>query len=455
MSTTPFQLRAIAALLTLGSLGMTLSLPGCGSANSDNGGKSEAGSPDAGKEAAATRDAAPDRTSDAPPIDATQDTLNTTYPAFKPPVPQLQIASATGTVMATPHVRPVYFPGEALGTEIDGLVGDYLASSAWTAATAEYGIGGATLLSAVMSTDAPAAALMDTDIQTWLASQLDGTHPEYGPVDATTLANEIFVLYYPASTTVTLDGATSCIDFGGYHEETSVGPNSVAYVVVPRCTPTAASMMLVTSYLLLSTSGDPWVVTSQAYYGYDLPHAVWDLVGGDPELPGACNSEFVALAGASVDAGGDAGDGGDGAVYVQRGWSNASIAAYHDPCVPKPDSSAYFASVPVMNDDISVTLNGSLIMTKGIEVSSGESEVVEVDLFSDGPTPGPWSVAAEVFPGTQPAGALTFKFDRTTGQNGDILHLTVTPHQSGGIPFVLTSTLGTKKSIWMGIVQQK
>jgi hypothetical protein len=448
---TPIRLRLLApALLALGALGLTFAMAACGSAGSDEGGKPDAGSADAAKEGAApTRDAAPDRASDAP-ADTTQDTLSTTYPAFKPPVPQLTIQSATGTVMATPNLRPIYFPGETLAAETDALVADYLASSAWPAATKEYGIGAATLLSAVMSTDVPAATLMDSDIQGWLSSQLDGTHPEYGPVDATTLANEIFVLYYPAGTTITLSGSTSCTDFGGYHEEITTGANPIAYAVVPRCTPTAASLTLVTAYLALSTSGDPWVLTSAAYNGFDSAHLVWDLVGGDPELPGACTGEYVALADAGVDASADGGDGGDGAVYVQRSWSNASIAAYHDPCVPKPDSSPYFASVPVMNDDVSSTLG----TTKGIKVASGDSAVVEVDLFSDGPTSGPWTVAAEVYPGNNPASALTFKFDKTMGQNGDILHLTVTPHQSGAIPFVLTSTLGTKSSIWLGVVGQ-
>jgi hypothetical protein len=109
----------------------------------------------------------------------------------------------------------------------------------------------------------------------------------------------------------------------------------------------------------------------------------------------------------------------------------------------------YFASAPIMNDDVTTTLG----TTKGIKVSSGDSATVEVDLFSDGPI-GPWSVAAAVYPGNTPAGALTFAFDKTTGQNGDKLHLTVTPHQSGAIPFVLTSTLGMKQSIWMGLVGQ-
>jgi hypothetical protein len=134
---------------------------------------------------------------------------------------------------------------------------------------------------------------------------------------------------------------------------------------------------------------------------------------------------------------------------------NASIAAYHDPCVPKPDSSPYFASVPVMNDDVSVNLGGGAVTTKGINVAVEDSKVVEVQLLSDGPTPGPWTMAASVFPGEGvDGGALTFEFDSKMGQNGDVRHLTVTPHQPGNIPFMVTSTLGTKQTYWLGLVGQ-
>ena len=89
----------------------------------------------------------------------------------------------------------------------------------------------------------------------------------------------------------------------------------------------------------------------------------------------------------------------------------------------------------------------------------GKSKTIEVDLYSDMPTSGPWTVGtvdlvAQYF--NQPA-SLTFKWDKTSGQNGDRLNLTITvtsaqPLFGGGHPFIITSTLGSKVNEWAGLV---
>jgi hypothetical protein len=50
-----------------------------------------------------------------------------------------------------------------------------------------------------MLTETAAPTLTDTDIQSWLAGKLDGSHAEFGAVDATTI--------------ITAFGATSCSGF--------------------------------------------------------------------------------------------------------------------------------------------------------------------------------------------------------------------------------------------------
>src|SRR5206468_11189841 len=80
------------------------------------------------------------------------------------------------------------------------------------------------------------------------------------------------------------------------------------------------------------------------------------------------------------------------AYTVQRFWSNASAAAGHDPCVPSLPGEVYFQSAPVLPDMVSLT--GLPVPLKGVQIPVGQSKVISVDLFSDAPTSGPWTVQA-------------------------------------------------------------
>ena len=122
--------------------------------------------------------------------------------------------------------------------------------------------------------------------------------------------------------------------------------------------------------------------------------------------------------------------------------------------MPAP-TEPYFAAAPILSDDLD--LGG--IMTKGAKIAVGASKTIDVALFSDGDTNGPWAVeahdAADLVGGTP---HLTFAFDRASGVNGEKLHLTITVTSASdtgaGMPFVLLSTLGTRTTRWAGVVGQ-
>jgi hypothetical protein len=368
---------------------------------------------------------------------------STTYPAYQPPVPQLVVASPNGTVMPSPQVRPIYFPGDTAATDVDAFLSQWLPSAQWTAATHEYGIGPAALATPVMLTETAATTLTDADIQTWLQGKLDATNPAFGPVDGPTLANEIFMIFYPETTTVTAFGGTSCTDFSGYHTETAIGANKIAYVVLVLCPgDTTHDLELLSSAESLATAGDPFDDSQRGYASYDVAHVAWNTFYGEDalsELPTTC--AFY-----------DTDD--DGGLPYALSWSNAAMAGYHQPCVPMADAGPYFASVPVMNDAVTFQTYQTYT-TKGVLVPVGQSVAVEVQLLSDGPTSGPWGVSAAVMPSSGlPSTALSFAFDRDAGINGEKLHLTITANQAGATPFVVTSTLGTQQTFWAGIVAQ-
>jgi hypothetical protein len=110
-------------------------------------------------------------------------------------------------------------------------------------------------------------------------------------------------------------------------------------------------------------------------------------------------------------------------------FSNARAAAGHDPCIPDLGV-PYFGAAPVVKDDLHVTdiVLGSLPAT-GALVKVGESKTIDVELFSDRKI-APWNVSVQ----TQdlatfgPSDAITATLDRTKGENGEKLHLTITRH---------------------------
>ena len=395
-------------------------LASCGSSSSDAS-PVDGGVDSTSSDSGVTSDSSNEASSDA--SDAS-DGPSTMYPAFKPPRPKL---GGGTTVIASPVFAPVFFPADSEQSTIDGSITSYLGSKEWSALS-EYGIGAGTKSDAITLTEAAPTTATDDDIQAWLKTKLDGTHAEFGAVDATTLASKIFLLFYPASTTITYGSSTSCAGFGTYHSGLTLPSSAVVqYVVVPRCppAPTATSV----TYMLSSAPGDPsdGLGKVTGYSSFDVKTFPGNVAAGT-EIGTAC--EFLAAVTPS-----------DLSFAVARTWSNAASLAYHDPCVPTPDSGPYFTSVPIPADML--TFSGTKV--KGVSLASG-SATIEVQLLSDGPTSGDWSVKA--FAPFVATTAFTFAFDKSTGNNGDVLHLTITGTALASPTVVaVTSTLGTRKTI--------
>lgn len=84
-----------------------------------------------------------------------------------------------------------------------------------------------------------AKSLTDAEIQAELQAQITaGKLPPQTP-------NTLYLLYFPKDVTVTLDGMTSCTDFGAYHAAT---PNNAVYAVIPACFGGFRSVTIATSH---------------------------------------------------------------------------------------------------------------------------------------------------------------------------------------------------------------
>jgi len=355
--------------------------------------------------------------------------VSTTYPAFPPDVPQVETAG--GVVLASPTLVPVFFAGE--DATIQASLTDFLAkvgaTTYWADVTAEYGVGPAVSATPVVLTETAPATIDDSAIQTWLTGKLDGNDPAWPAADANTL----YVLHYPAGTTVTLDGNTSCTDFGGYHNSAALdaahGAVPAVYAVVPRCADFGGlkGINAVTgaeSHELVEACTDPTPREPPLVQGYVQPdeaHLYWYYVVGGGEVGDMCAqfpdvfTRFPELA-----------------YEVQRTWSNASAAAGHDPCVPELPGEVYATAMPVMTDDLSFNFDGATVPMRGVKIPMGQSKTIDIDLSSEGDTGGPFTVEvkdwSQLLTG-QPA--LTFSLDNDSGQNGEILHLTLTPVKAG------------------------
>ena len=434
-----WSLRAASGLVIVAGVAMTMqACGGGGSAPSSSavvGGDDDAGpTPDAG---APTPEAA-------------------AYPAVSPSLPSVQ--SAGGAILPAPRVVPVFFPGETQSAMFTDFLGKYLASREWRAATAEYGVGAATLADAVQSTDVPPQDLRSADLGMWLAAHLDGTHPGWGPTDDATIASSIYLLYPPAGTTVfapeqdpsnpmsqSLCGPHAW-DLEGWHWQTTPAPGpapAIAFALVGACTDYGVSladrMTATTAHELAEAVTDPLFVTSPAYSSVDDAHAFWMELTGGGEIGDLCAQDPADLV-TPPDVG----------YAVQRIWSNAAAAAGHDPCVPSI-APTYFnvrADAPdAFYDPYADTT------VQGVQIPSGQSRTIDVHLVADGPT-APWKVTA-VDPNQAAGGRSLLKMtlDHDSGANSDVLHLTIEPlFQGKGVTalYEIDSTLQGRTQRWYG-----
>jgi hypothetical protein len=351
-----------------------------------------------------------------------------------------QVVPLGGPVMTSPKVLPIFFQNDStVQPQVEMFISQLSTSTYWTTISQEYGVGALTYLPSIVSTDTPPTT--DTALQTWIAGNADGTHAGWPKADGNTL----YAVFLPAGVTLTASFGTSCVDFGGYHSEGKLADNvtKFIYALLPRCgtgTTTLDSLTAATSHEFLEASTDPFYYTDGQYQQTDNNHIIWTYAPGG-ELGDMCEyaaSSFQRLVGNFL---------------VQRTWSNASAAAGHDPCVPTLPT-PYVGAAPVLPDMLSV----GNVPTYGVNVGLNQSVTIEVELFSDAPSSVEWQLkATDVGALNNQPTTLSFSWDRTAGNNGDKLHLTITrtaqSSAQGPSEFVIGSHLnGMSVSLWWGYV---
>jgi hypothetical protein len=368
-------------------------------------------------------------------------------PAKHPPFPQL--VNNGGPVLKNPVVQPIFFSNYDIAgdvaTMLKGLPTATLAGGAsyWTGAVAEYGVGALTMLPPITLSEA--APTTDTDPESFLQKKM--SDPAFKGITSST----ILAIFYPSTTPLGGSCAATTPGYGGYHSSFSNGGNEQPFAVMSECAPygptkTPIDMVAVAaSHEIIEAVTDPYPSRTPGFTGLDK--AGWALaifLQGNTENGDVCtmNSGF--------------GRGGASYPYLlQRGWSNKAAAAGNlDPCAPdiRPDQ-PFVGAYPVMPDTVhAVGQNG-----QGVIIPAGQTKTIDVGLFSFEPTP-EFTVAARQASTVNPP-TLSFTWDKTSGKNGDTLHLTIKAEsvsKKGYESFVILASLpgvtDPQKTAWPGIV---
>ena len=411
------------------------------------GGGSSAGPHDAG-----AMDASNDGSSDDADGGSTGDaTTETTppppgYPAAHAAAPIVETYG--GPVLASPKVVPVFFANDADQPMIEQFLTQLATSSYWRATTGEYGVGALTVAPSIVVTDAAPATITNLEVLAWLGGYVGSGKPGWPAADA----NDVYAVFYPASTTITVGTLASCQDYGAYHDEgnyaADAGAAPFTTAVIPRCASFNGLMgfdvtTANTSHELAEAATNPLIRSAPAFHTTDDDHVVWDVVPGG-EIGDMCIYDSRAYAKLV------------GSFMVQRTWSNAAAQANLDPCVPNLPGT-YADAAPDLEDVVILARSANEhFRTTGVSVPQGTSKTIAVRLFSTAPT-GDWKVEAhDVGHDNGGAATLSFQWDKDTGHNGDVLHLTITRTAAGpigGTELMLQSDVSsTQQSVWFGFV---
>jgi hypothetical protein len=358
-----------------------------------------------------------------------------------------------GPVFSHPLLVTVTYANDPERSFVEGL-GAYLPTSPWLSAVgAEYGVGLGSSANVELPGDAP-ATISDSEIQALVESLVSaGTAPDPeagvlarqlfpssdgGPVDAgpdvsdgggdgassVEIPRAIYMMYFPRTTEVTLEGSSLCeVSGGGYHFQTALASHGQAfsYAVITRCS-TRAELVQSASHEFIEAATDP--SAGDPAFSITDPLDPWSYFGGEV-------GDLCSLLQPQWTEGGYSG--------IQRVYSNASAAAGGDPCLPS--SSPYYGT--------------SLNPSEGLAIFAGSKATVAITGWSTGPVED-WTVSAVNYIASPLGFAPVFEVPTTTMNNGGTATLTVSVpagSQSGSFALGLLYSLKSPTEYTSSLVE--
>ncbi len=323
---------------------------------------------------------------------------STSYPAFTAPYPLVQSGQTPAVVIASPIIIPVFFTNIPDQSATVAFLQALVAAPEWMV-LAEYGVGSATVGTPVYLTSAAPTTTTTTDINSFVLANAASW--------AAFNKSQIFVLYYPSTTTITDD-----LDYD-YHTYAYVSANQqIVYAVIQGYTLARGYNQY---HELAEASTDP--IIGEGYVGLNHDSLAWSF--NEVELADMCEA-FSLYLDPSLN-------------QTMHGiWSDSAVNNTQSPCTSagSVDLGFGFGAYPVLPDTYlayvdPVNLNAS------VGIAPGASVTIPINVFSYGPLTAPINVTVNQL-NTNSAGtnALTFSLDQNSGLNGSVLHLTITAPQT-------------------------
>jgi hypothetical protein len=414
---------------------VAVSIVACGGSTQDSSGGGNNAQPDGGGappdtgtgngDAGVQADAAPD----APAVDPGNDV----YPAPHPPLPLLR--NFGGPVLGNMKIITVTYVGNTGRDSIRAFDDMIVKSPWWTSVTDGFAIQPGTSGGYAELVDDVSGKTLDNDTDLKPMIQKLVTAGKLPPPDANTL----YAFYFPASTTITLQGSASCQAFGAYHDSGPVtfggATTEAAFAIMPDC---GGGTTDSASHEFIEAATDPHPQTTGTWYAYN---DAWFGAGGG-EVADLCQARGSAT---------------EGGQSVARSWTNSAAAASHDPCQPADPKLVYFGAaiatdtiknIPDPTGSPPYDSEGYLVVKKGA------TRVVDVVVFSEKKLPHDLSIVAgkrkknSANPSdvTAIATGVTSTLSQATGKNGARIALTLAVDAAtvaGDYPFVVRAILET------------
>ncbi len=361
------------------------------------------------------------------------------YEAVPPDFPA--IVDNGGPKLTAPKLVTITWAGDPSAATLQDFDAKLGASAYWKATTAEYGIGPATSTNLVVAS-APPSTWDDTEVDAWVKTQAQSRSSGWPPPDGQTL----YVVYLPASVTLTSMGKDACRQYSGYHTDLHTDPD-IAYALIPEGCYRGSGYSLLdnatssAAHEIVEAAADPFTNASPGVIGFDRAHLAWEIwTQWQDEIADACEYGHDAYYR----------EGADLPYLVARIWSNASAQAGHDPCGPRTPA-PYFDVAPLGLADVAVLVVGpdgrSVAPFRGEawHLAVGQSLAVKVAFFSDVPSD-PWQVRiTEGGCCGPPEGVLAIEPSTLSGKNGDVAVVTLTakgapaPRSGNAVPLTFSS----------------
>jgi hypothetical protein len=338
------------------------------------------------------------------------------HAAFEPAAHQAypQFGTEGGPTLASSSIVTIAYEADPNATTLAGFTAWLGASGFLPQMTREYGVRSVSAGPSAKLGGMPAATLTDGDVQSLLSSALtSGTIPSSAPSGS----SPVYVLFLPSGTSVTRNGADTCMTTAGngYHDATQIAGRQVVYAVVPDCFPRFSAvvsevggMQLEAARLLVDALTDPSPQNEPAYELSDVS-SPWIALG--QELGDFCSGRLTQ----------------EGDYTLQRVWSNRAAASGGEPCVPTPKASVAF---------------GIATMASGAQtVKAGVPSTFTVVGWSDAPV-ADWTIQATQWTGAFPITATVVPVLLNNGQISTLSMTVPSNVASGSFGAVMLRALG-------------